>query len=40
LQLPCANLALNDVIAISALAALQERGIAVPDRMSVVGFIL
>jgi LacI family transcriptional regulator len=30
--------ALNDVMAVGALAALRERGIAVPDRIAVVGF--
>jgi len=30
--------ALNDPMAVGALAALRERGIAVPDQISVVGF--
>jgi LacI family transcriptional regulator len=30
--------ALNDVMAIGALAALRERGITVPDQISIVGF--
>lgn len=30
--------ALNDSMAVCALSALRERGIAVPERISVVGF--
>lgn len=35
---PTAVLSVNDLVAIGALAACHQRGVAVPDRISVVGF--
>lgn len=35
---PSAIFAVNDMVAIGALTALQERGIGVPDEVAIVGF--